>query len=307
MPKKKESIFTLMRKKENIETPKCLIELLQISGFDSTLSFVNMNQEKLKQIEDYIEKKRLDKYDLPAPYDTEEKFELLPGHKAFIIEFAERIVNTNDKRNNNKNFTEMTEEELSKKAEELDKALITQLISNFVKKTIPMDLENFDIELISKSEYTRTPNGQFRGKADIKCPLCQKNIGVNLNKYWYPGNYIKHAEAHFNKENIDPNAGQDTVRENGGEDAVGENDVENDTNTMANEKAGDNFGAIITGTQDARIVSIVDLTNRKSTSPSGKDHNVMDSSANTLNLDAMINKCIGDLNSSNQVFSLKIN
>lgn len=58
MPTTENDIFAVIQRKDNIKIPKCLIEILRKSGYDSILSFTNMNASAIKEIEVYIEKKR---------------------------------------------------------------------------------------------------------------------------------------------------------------------------------------------------------------------------------------------------------
>lgn len=76
--------------------PDCIKAILSKTGFDSKLAIVTLTDEKLNEIESFINSKSIDigselSCCSAEQYQEQTEFMLLPGHRAAILEIVDRF------------------------------------------------------------------------------------------------------------------------------------------------------------------------------------------------------------------------
>lgn len=201
--RRSKDFFVIIQKKLDIVIPQCLVVILTKTGYDSELCIQSLNADTIDEIEKHINKKRsiLNGVHLPDAYDTTDEFKFLPGHKTFLMQFAQRLQKYSDKQSAKYTIQSVdpTEMNLGDAVLKLEKKLIDKVIRFAKNKNIPINDSNFDVNCLQNStiEYS---NGIFRGKVVLTCPICKKKISVQLKKYWYTTNFDTHIKDHISTD-----------------------------------------------------------------------------------------------------------
>lgn len=190
-----------MEVSHNEKLPKCVKSLLIDAGYDTILSLNEMDDAKIKKVEDFLNANKQFVNKLKCCYSEHykqlEKFEFLPGHKSIILALPNQIKENQDKQI--KKSRKQRHDLLSN--EELQQQLIKSL-TNFLK--IQAEKANLEIpeDVISEANIhnfeTETNGNDFLCTCRFSCPFCSKTYSVNYKTFWMSSNVTKHLKTHVN-------------------------------------------------------------------------------------------------------------
>lgn len=155
--------------------PKCIKQILILSGYDNYISLRAIDEEKLFELEQYVNQNRSILDDLRCCfteiYRNQETFSFVLGHKAIILSIPEQIKAVLAK-------SKKTRSRKPKSLEQLQKLLINQL-NNYPSK-IGFTIPNGSIsELnIKNMQSEKTDDGATIIQCEFSCPFCTKSIPV---------------------------------------------------------------------------------------------------------------------------------
>lgn len=194
----------LRRFHKNVKYPECVEHLMVRAGYDSILSLSQINENKVAEIENFLNTNRQIISELKcchtAWYQNMENFIFLPGHKSIILSLPDQI----------KAMTEKTMEKtnpISKSKRnkvQSDEELINHLVSNlqeFTKNQAEKAGFEMTTEVISPiniHHFERTSNtDSFVAKCRFSCPFCSKSYAVAYKKFWMSSNVTTHLKMHI--------------------------------------------------------------------------------------------------------------
>lgn len=217
MPKEFWNCFQLFLGQSKL--PSFLIELLKITGYDSPISIELIDEEKICEIENFIENNFGCTSDLlkSTVYENREVFRFLPGHVTLLLglkKYAKTFLEIGfKKRKNTKQQNHVLGRELPQESpdeldtineevevpseDELSKltdTLITK-IKVFCRKQ-DIETENITSQCISEQlQVIINTNGGNVFKCVFSCH-CGVRIPCIHNKYWQVANLEKHLKKH---------------------------------------------------------------------------------------------------------------
>lgn len=228
MPKVKKDVFLSIQKEFKEEIPKCLIDILKASGFDTAFTLKSIDDGCINEIETFLTANRqlLNTMELPEYYKNAEHFKFLPGHKIFLMQIAQQL-QTNVIRTNvirtNENAIPADQQTVDAAAQiiTIENKLIKKMLNYSATRNLCINSENFNRGLIENSNIEISKK---IGKCVIKCPICDKKISVVFNKYWFTSNFERHIKQHETGVQNENELNQDIDKENNVMD-IGTNDL----------------------------------------------------------------------------------
>lgn len=180
-------------RKYNETFPKCIKQLLIETGYDTVSTLTKIDEEKIKQIECFVNSNKVLLSKLECCYNEEcqqfENFEFLPGHKTILMNIKNEISELNLLKKPKKDKSALT-----------DPALKEKLISNLIAASKKTGFE-FPVGIISEAnivDYKREPIESANiCKCRFSCPFCSKKIPVIFKHFWMSSNVTKHLKSHI--------------------------------------------------------------------------------------------------------------
>lgn len=214
MPKEFWDCFQLFLGQSKL--PSYLVEILKVTGYDSPISIELLNEERIKEIEQHIERNFGCESGLlkNTVYENKEVFTLLPGHitlllglKTYANKFVEAIFTNQKKKKSTKqksrpysegDLSDIPEEIEVLSAEQLDKlkdTLVAKILKFCRKQNI--DTENLSNESVKDNlEIIINTVGSAVYKCVFQCHLCEVRTPCIHNRYWLVGNLERHLKIH---------------------------------------------------------------------------------------------------------------
>lgn len=178
--------------------PQCIKNLLIASGYSKLMSLAEIDEEKLRKIEDHVN----GHMDLvkslicchSKDYKNQTNFEFLPGHKATILGIKDKITQMKATgaftlKANNRSIQPKYRSEI-----EVKTALVQSLDVFATSQGLPGGIitERNIVNFTSISE-----NGKDVYKCGFSCVFCSKVIKVVYRSYWMKSNVTKHIKEHI--------------------------------------------------------------------------------------------------------------
>lgn len=265
---------------------------------------MNLNESSISNIETFLTENRnlLDAVDLPEYYKNAVGFKFLPGHKLCLVQLAQKCTSSNgDKRNETqKQNTVHNEKELSEEVitNNTEKKLIEKLLTFSTTRKLCLNSKIFS-EASLKNVSIIIENGNITGKCNVQCPSCTKSIPVNLNKYWFTGNFQKHIKEH----------GQTTAINDDSVNVIAEDDTDSNISLF---ETGDNqnieeIPILTSGLNRGNSPHFFDVTRESEKRTLNRVSNDSNLTQNGGNLEKKINECLNNLldnSASNQFLRL---
>lgn len=228
MPKVKDTDFWSLFEKFSGERfehlPILVVSILKISGYDNASSLVELNDEKIQGIEQYITDSQLDwvKDDLKYP-GTADTFRFLPGHKTFLCVLPSKIKsfqksysklrvetaigdeNSNPNLGTHDSSYNTHQDEIdfatTDDLDELKQKLHMKLIkcSKSINSLLVFAIDHIDSIDLYISKVAK--HGKPSYKTNVKCPLCDLTVPCTYVTYWQTGNLEKHLKNKHKAEN----------------------------------------------------------------------------------------------------------
>lgn len=173
------------------DVPKDLKNILVFCGFDNELSLMTLNEEKVQELEDFVEKNRESAAIKKIRLVQNTEFKLNPGQKAVILSLPVKCRSFVEQRKTEptKKFHKKTIKRSTKTELEIKNELIEKLKNYMRRWKFSVNITSADI-----TEY-KINNGV--NTCRIKCPFCEKRYLVNYTTHWVVSNTEAHIRNHI--------------------------------------------------------------------------------------------------------------
>lgn len=163
-------------------------KLLTACGYNHAWAFKEVDNEKVTQLESFIETRHRQIVDSFDEYREIKPFEFLPGHRDLIFAMKTQILSfENSKKAKAKSVPARVPDE-----NELKQILIDQVSSYSSSLTLQLDWSN----AIQKFE-TKTDEDSTFAECLLSCPLCNAVRTIRYDsKYWTLSNMNTHLRTH---------------------------------------------------------------------------------------------------------------
>lgn len=215
MPKDFWSNFQLFLRENRL--PSLIVQILNKTGYDTPFSIELLDQEKIKGIEQIINKRfdSISSIFKDTEYENSDTkvdtFEFLPGHITLLLGigvYVKKYLGQSFENKKSKRFGKLstipedleTETELysEEEREQLKKSLVKKVL-NFSKK-FNLSVENISHNSIKGNlEVILKKNGVIVYKCTFCCSIdsCEVSIPCIFNKYWLISNLERHIKTHI--------------------------------------------------------------------------------------------------------------
>lgn len=198
--------------------PECVESLLIDAGYDTVLSLRNIDETKIKSMEDFLNTHRNFINKLKCCYSDcykqQEVFAFLPGHKSVIMEIPDHLKVMEaaklDRKRQGKRAKNTSEKTISKKIDGvsdmvLKKQLISVLMTSLMKcaetKEPGLRLPANTISESNIHDFKRDEDEKgFYCNCTFSCPFCSKKYSLRYRNYWMSSNATKHLKMHAQEE-----------------------------------------------------------------------------------------------------------
>lgn len=197
----KQSNWSKLERFNGEKFPECVKALMTAAGYDTLLSLLEINEEKVTEIETFITAqpeyvKRL-KCCSSEYYKNLSTFRFIPGHRSTIQSIPLQIqrmggiksIVSTYQRSNNINKT--------------DNDLMSKLIAilNGDTKKSNYRFENGLINEDNIKDFQRgSPTDDFICKCKFACPFCVRVFPLTFKKFWMSSNATKHLKQHLQSQ-----------------------------------------------------------------------------------------------------------
>lgn len=209
MPKDFWSTFQLYLRENRL--PNLIVEILKKTGYDSPLSIELLEDDKIKGIEESIQKRfnSFNQLFKDTEYENIETFEFLPGHKTLLLGiriYVKKYLEKNLSAKRNNRLPAIVEE-----CSETELELFSDIEKENLKKKLIEKVEKFSKKFNISTESLSQNN--IRGDLDAiikadnhivyKCKFhcsigdCQYITPCLYNKHWQISNLEKHLKTHI--------------------------------------------------------------------------------------------------------------
>lgn len=170
-------------------------EILDSAGYNSAFSFLTITEEKLPELEDYIEKNCRNTADKFDTYKTTKPFSFLPGHRDLILGIKSELTKLQEKQSENKR-QKLSKSNKSQVLEEID--VKTSLIKQVNVFSSGLNLKIDWSNSIDAFEFEKTSNSAF-ASCKVSCPLCGATYILRFDRHWKTSNICKHIRTHADR------------------------------------------------------------------------------------------------------------
>lgn len=187
------------KKKYKEHFPKCVKNILILTGFEKVASLQNITESIIKDIEQHINLNRelLNDIDIDCcfsdAYKNNRPFVFMPGHKAIILAIPAMMESA---------YEPKSKPEKEKSEEFVENQLIKRLQKTLIKAAQDNNRGNVEASMISSenlydwthdNDTSETPTYKCR----FLCPYCDKSIRVIYKQYWRSSNVTNHIKNHL--------------------------------------------------------------------------------------------------------------
>lgn len=205
----------------NSKLPQFLVEILKNCGYDSPISLELLDEEKIKEIEQFIEINFGCAHSLVRDtiYENKEQFKFLPGHLTLLLGlkiYANKFIDSGLRKSKikskelSRDLDTITEEVEVLSDQELNKlkSILVKKIVNFCRK-INVDTEKLSDESVGQDIDTIIKtNGELVYKTTFACPICEVRIPCIHNQHWQVSNLERHIKTHQTRKLLPQVAGK---------------------------------------------------------------------------------------------------
>lgn len=181
------SCFSIIENHSGTKIPIHLKKILSASGFDNKFSLLNLNNDSIQEIEEFI---NLNKNILNSTkYENCEPFRFNIADKHSILSFPKYLHSTNTKK-------------LEKNENEFDPIIAKQELLHKIEQYITkqkITLSLVETDIISCSISNKVI------RCVVKCPQCEIQIPCTKTQHWRFGNFT----SHIKKQHQNPSQNQE--------------------------------------------------------------------------------------------------
>lgn len=171
--------------------PKVIKNILNICGFDNSLSLKGINEETIKLIEETVNENT--SVLKGSVYEAKLPFKFLPGHKILILSIPKHIVDFKAKKqskaNKSGNSSERPKESRIREPESIKSELLLKLKSYANKLNLKFEIKPDQITNISQIDNIV--------KCVVSCSLCDIRVPCKFDQFWKISNLTAHIRNHF--------------------------------------------------------------------------------------------------------------
>lgn len=211
------NIFAKFKKFYGVPIPACLVSILENCGFADKECLKLIDDHRCDKLEIYINKHKQKFTDIikNTVYANQDEFELLPGHRALLLELPKKIREIESKKKNRNlnletiyfdenGFTDENQIDDSQLDDQNDEIIFneakTKLIEKITNYWNKKKIECTELTLQRISNFNSV-NGFHHCK--FQCPFCMKKIPCTYKKYWEVGNLQAHLKTHIVEGPVD--------------------------------------------------------------------------------------------------------
>lgn len=220
--------------------PNFIKNILFSSGFDNKNSLELIDEESIKNIEEYVNKNRyhLKKTSYEKTLNKTDKFEFSIGHKVLLTNIPKYV-----EKFENESLKKLQDKKKEGSLEESDASLDPSAL----RKTLLEKLQNYSTSSklnfkISEENIENLENKNQRITCKVHCPFCSKKYLILFKHNWKISNITVHIRKHFTIETVnvlvnsdnDNNLGDDTRNVTLASESASSSSVENNIINSAN-------------------------------------------------------------------------
>lgn len=203
--------------------PSAVKDVLTSTGYNSALSILQIDEEKLITIEKYADENCRNVIDSFKEYSNKKPFTFLPGHRECIFGIKAEILNL---QNNKKSKSVINVEDI--------RLALEVYLSNFANKNTSLGITDFSTAI---QHITLTKTGPVQAFCSFQCPICKSTVSIPFQSHWKLSNLLRHLNKHTienqktNIENPSENRsknGEETVFVSVSDEIDGQNDEVDD-------------------------------------------------------------------------------
>lgn len=168
--------------------PSAVKEILTATGYNSALSILQIDENKLTAIEKYADENSRDVIDSFKEYSNKKPFAFLPGHRECIFGIKSEILNVQS------NKKSKIQANSSIDVEFIRSALYDQL-TNFTNAN--PSLADLDIPTAIQNITTSNTGSTCQAVCLFECSICGSAIRVPYNHHWKSSNLLRHLRMHI--------------------------------------------------------------------------------------------------------------
>lgn len=173
--------------------PSAIKEIMTAAGYNSAMSIIPINEQKLDFIEKYVEENCRNVVDTFKEYSNRKPFAFLPGHRECIFGIRDEILKMQNRKTIKISNTSRTSDQVTNiNEEELRLGLETQ-VSNFANR---LGLMNFDWGASINSFQMTKKDSSVQAKCVVVCPECDATNSVSYTTHWQISNLFRHLRKH---------------------------------------------------------------------------------------------------------------
>lgn len=171
--------------------PSCIKTILSVIGYNSAYSIITITDEKLDELEKYIEENEREVIDSIDIYKSKKPFVFLPGHRALIFGIKEELLKRSGLSgcgNKKSKFDHLQNLDVNELRVSLQNQLTNYTAGLGMKITF----------VVNEVTLVETNNSTFY-KGLVVCPICGTTINLKYATYWKISNATKHVRLHGEK------------------------------------------------------------------------------------------------------------
>lgn len=177
--------------------PQCMKQILSAVGYNSAYSLLTITDQKLDELEAYIEQNLREVVDSIDVYKLKKPFQFLPGHRALIFGIKEELIKHSGNKVSKPGSRKPSSQQASRdnlSANDLRISLENQLSSYANNCLAKFGLKTHYI--VNEVKLTQSENQTF-AQCVVTCPNCLTINHLRYDKYWKTSNVFKHIRSHI--------------------------------------------------------------------------------------------------------------
>lgn len=163
--------------------------ILNVCGYNSALSFKLVEEDKLSNLENYIETHHRKVVDEFQEYEDIKPFQFLPGHRSLILGIKAEISDIQSKKKQKVPKSNKMPRDEDEKT--LQISLINQLSAYANGISLKLDWSHS----IQETEFTQVENSTLV-RCKISCPQCGMTSTMRYERSWKVANMYRHLRTH---------------------------------------------------------------------------------------------------------------
>lgn len=170
--------------------PSAIKEIMTAAGYNSAMSIIKIDEQKLDFIEQYVQQNCRNVVDMFKEYSNIKPFKFLPGHRECIFGIKEEILKMQNRKASKTTKT-------SHHTIDIDEAGLQSSLENQVSNfAISIGLTNVEWgTAINNFNVTKSGSSVY-ATCSVACPRCKASINVLYDKHWKISNIFRHLRRH---------------------------------------------------------------------------------------------------------------